>query len=1201
VFVFDGGAPALKRQTINGRKQRREGRRDDAVRTAGKLLALQMQRRAEEEEHRRKDEVTQPRHIHEAEEEPLPENFVYAEEVQMTPQERQQNRKFKKKDAYHLPELDASFAEMGQPNDPRIMSLEELEQYAKQFHTGEDINVYDFSKIDFDSPFFTSLPASDRYNILNAARLRSRLRMGHSKEQLDAMFPDRMAFSRFQIERVAERNNLTQRLMHINSGNDDLGFGVNAVSRIAGERGREYVLVKNDGVEGGWALGVVSNEGQQDKPIDVEKLDQPSDIDDESDEDEFEDVPIEGLNRLPRRAQPRSAPVGEIIARDLEKRRALYKSRNGKAPQRRKPRTQDDPDSLFVAASDEEDWEDVTLATGTRNTTNPAIPADEDEEIRRAIRISKQEGHVSSVADEEEELQRAIAMSMQQNIVPSVTDEDDDYAEVFEQSKAEEPRPFTKGSGMAIAHMANNRSVKVVPRPFLDDDSDDDMDLRTALEASKKTKHKAPQSSFAGPSLSKPVTQPAKPKSSGFDGPLPFEKLDLGSSILGKKKMQQIAEESAGGFEKESDKPNKKEEAKPLPPWFAGDLDDGLTAQRAVEAEERRRDKELMEDEFIFEAPARLRKHDTNEVIDLEAPEQNQSQEVIAISSDEDSEDDTDMIDAPARDITPKTGHLVGMIRAERPPPVLTDAPSALDEAVPLQPRANAIEVETQSDDEPLEWEASGDEAQAEKFQPIVSIVEPIGGNLQPAPRSPQPESEEEEFEDIQIPAIVPATGGPSPFTAVLEGDEEQSAPIPMSELAIQDHEVDVNIPFEDDIYSDPEDEELFRSLAQEEEEHARFASTLNNRSTLDNAAEYERELKQLRNQQKKDRRDADEVTHTMITECQQLLSLFGLPYITAPMEAEAQCAELVHLGLVDGIVTDDSDIFLFGGTRVYKNMFNQAKFVECYLTNDLEAEFGLSRDRLIAIAQLLGSDYTDGLSGVGPVTALEILSEFDSLTAFKDWWDEVQTGRRPKQDDASNPFRRKFRKNSAKIFLPMTFPNPRVEEAYLQPEVDSDPSGFVWGVPDLNALREFLMATIGWSPERTDEVLVPVIKDMNRRDAEGTQANITQFFTGGVGAGSFAPRKRAEAGSKRMESALLRIGARARVGAAGQDMAEEVAEPVAKKAAKRKPTQKGKRSKEVAAGEEEEDSKEYAEPRKKVKKNTKKAKGAKTGNAASE
>lgn len=49
VFVFDGGAPVLKRQTVTSRRARREGRRDDAVRTASKLLAVQMHRRAEEE------------------------------------------------------------------------------------------------------------------------------------------------------------------------------------------------------------------------------------------------------------------------------------------------------------------------------------------------------------------------------------------------------------------------------------------------------------------------------------------------------------------------------------------------------------------------------------------------------------------------------------------------------------------------------------------------------------------------------------------------------------------------------------------------------------------------------------------------------------------------------------------------------------------------------------------------------------------------------------------------------------------------------------------------------------------------------------------------------------------------------------------------------------------------------------------------
>lgn len=46
---------------------------------------------------------------------------------------------------------------------------------------------------------------------------------------------------------------------------------------------------------------------------------------------------------------------------------------------------------------------------------------------------------------------------------------------------------------------------------------------------------------------------------------------------------------------------------------------------------------------------------------------------------------------------------------------------------------------------------------------------------------------------------------------------------------------------------------------------------------------------------------------------------MFGLPYIIAPMEAESQCAWLDEAGLVDGVVTDDNDVFLFGGQRVYR------------------------------------------------------------------------------------------------------------------------------------------------------------------------------------------------------------------------------------------------------------------------------------------
>ena len=99
VFVFDGGAPALKRTTLAARAQRREGRKEDATRTAGKMLALQMRRRAIEETEREKMGVTE-----DMEGDQMGEDVVYFGEVDLRPEERK--RKFRKTDQYHLPNLE---------------------------------------------------------------------------------------------------------------------------------------------------------------------------------------------------------------------------------------------------------------------------------------------------------------------------------------------------------------------------------------------------------------------------------------------------------------------------------------------------------------------------------------------------------------------------------------------------------------------------------------------------------------------------------------------------------------------------------------------------------------------------------------------------------------------------------------------------------------------------------------------------------------------------------------------------------------------------------------------------------------------------------------------------------------------------------------------------------------------------------------
>ncbi|KAI9171765.1 DNA repair protein rad13 [Paramyrothecium foliicola] len=1098
VFVFDGGAPALKRATIQARKRRREGRRDDAVRTAGKLLAVQMQRLADEEKEKRRIEQEEDAPDVQ-QEEPLDlSKVVYVDEIGMSERDRTQTRKFHKKDAYHLPELEGGIAAMGKPDDPRIMSVEELEEYARQFHSGEDVNLYDFSKIDFDGEFFKSLPPPDRYNILNAARLRSRLRMGLSKEQLDDMFPDRMAFSKFQIERVQERNRLTQRLMlEVGMTGLDLTLGVNG--RVAGEKDREYILVKNDGVEGGWALGVVSKEkdvGEAHKPIDVDAIEiqyQAKDEEDVEDDDDFEDVPIEGLNRLPK--LPRSNGVSHQAALDAaENRRRFYDHNTGE-----QMTAKEDEGSLFVGGH-------VNEADGVFNgNADERLHPEEEDDINQAIALSLRNQHgVGAESDAEEEFEDV------QIKQPEWT-----------QKSVVAQKPITSRSGAMIAHIVNNRANAAVPKrkdvhpvaPQPAADSDSDEDLQTVLAKSRKMKRPQPR----------PVIENKK---NPFDGPLPFPKLDWGSSLFSKKTSQKenTAKDQepdagpddemdmAGGFEIEEPQGDK---PKPLPPWLADqtDIRESLKQQQASEKEINAEDRAQAEEE------ERQRQRERQE-------------QLVEIASSSEDESDVEILDRPPPKVESPKVQL-----AQAPEEIAQAQPSSArgpSESRELPPQESPEEEEEPELEDVLPTQPSPPQAIKSDHLPESSVGPRVLGlqeNLESAEtevESPEPEMEDVPAAEPVAPQIAAATAGESVDNRqqahmVLPEDDDLFADLDYNEL------------------SDADDEELLAQMDEEAEEHARFASELNQKSAQQNKEDYEKELRALRSQQKKDRRDADEVTQVMVTECQALLRLFGIPYITAPMEAEAQCAALVKLGLVDGIVTDDSDTFLFGGTRVYKNMFNSNKFVECYLETDIEKEMSLSREQLISLAQLLGSDYTEGLPGVGPVTAVEILSEFPGqkgLEDFREWWTSVQSQPRPAQADLSSPFRKKFRKSQGtKLFLPPSFPSPAVYDAYLHPEVDDSTEAFQWGVPNLEGLRQFLMATIGWSKERTDEVLVPVIKDMNKREAEGTQSNITRFFGGTVGAGArdaFAPRQRAQT-SKRMVAAVDKL----RSNVSGQDGAD--------------------------------------------------------------
>ncbi|XP_038673877.1 DNA repair protein complementing XP-G cells homolog [Scyliorhinus canicula] len=248
-----------------------------------------------------------------------------------------------------------------------------------------------------------------------------------------------------------------------------------------------------------------------------------------------------------------------------------------------------------------------------------------------------------------------------------------------------------------------------------------------------------------------------------------------------------------------------------------------------------------------------------------------------------------------------------------------------------------------------------------------------------------------------------------------------------------------------------------------------------------------------LQSQKQQQERIAATVTGQMYLDSQELLRLFGIPYIVAPTEAEAQCAYLDLTDQTSGTITDDSDIWLFGARHVYKNFFTQDKYVEYYQYIHLHNQLGLDRTKLINLAYFLGSDYTEGIPGVGYVTAMELLNEFlgpglEPLIHIRDWWTEAQKNKKLRD----NPSDTKVKKKLRHLDIYPGFPNPAVAEEYLKPAVDVSTVSLSWGRPDLDEIREFCENRFGWTRKKTDEILLPVMKQLN---AHQSQLRIDSFF----------------------------------------------------------------------------------------------------------
>lgn len=920
LFVFDGGAPPLKRQVVQKRRERRQGNSESIVTTAQKLLAIQVQRQAQESVKRPKA----PRKVT-ATPEPAPSDLDYGDNVayledlplqhpahgttQVELVDSSPEKKFYRKDEFHLPDIKQFTVSK---NDQRIMPESEFQEY------GDDssLDVVDgisIDSVDPNSSEFAELPMATQYMILSHLRLRSRLRLGYTKDQLENLFPNSKDFSKFQIQQVQKRNFYTQKLMNVSGMGDESG---NVTRRIAGEKDKQYTLMKNDD---GWTLSLGVDD---EKPIELDE----------------------------------NGDVVSPVANETDSRIKVEE-------------TDDDEDSDDVL-------EDVPLGQG------------DDEDFDKAV--------IESIYDQYREDYEPVQGSKD----AANNDEDLVVKDVHEIDEMELKEAINQSKKDYLALKIQEEKLQ---KKFVDAIGSKGFDFGLSLLFAPEQKESETAVKNQGPE---------SPKNTG----------------------KTTADEIEESMEEENDFQPQVVKSREVPLWFGASQIESPYAQTAFLADKPRRLDENEEAGIISWTEARemINKNDRS---DGEP------------ASGHETDSDVELLESPLREKPTSPSNVVVVSQLDTPPGA---ASIEIASSKRLDGSVDGVDFEIRNADA--------------KSQSGLAAAQNKVAETDVKDRVAIAETDPDSTVKDRV-----ATSKANP-----DSKEEKK-------VMVMDYD-----------FIDEDPGELAKQMREEEVEHAEFADRIRIQLLSVHTNVSDEQL--LQEKLQKAKRDAEEVTQTMINDVQELLKRFGIPYITAPMEAEAQCAELYKLGLVDGIVTDDSDCFLFGGSRVYKNMFNQKQYVECYTAEDINNSCGLDQEKLINLALLLGSDYTEGIKGVGPVLAMEILAEFGTNEKFKAWFDNNTTNTASKPSSALEKSLLTRIKNG-KLFLPDTFPDQVVVQAYTNPEVDRDDSEFKWGVPSLDQIRSFLMYNVRWTQEAVDEVMVPLIRSMNKRRTEGTQSTITEFF----------------------------------------------------------------------------------------------------------
>jgi flap endonuclease-1 len=192
-------------------------------------------------------------------------------------------------------------------------------------------------------------------------------------------------------------------------------------------------------------------------------------------------------------------------------------------------------------------------------------------------------------------------------------------------------------------------------------------------------------------------------------------------------------------------------------------------------------------------------------------------------------------------------------------------------------------------------------------------------------------------------------------------------------------------------------------------------------------------------------------LTDEMVDESCELLDALGIPWIKAPSEGEAQISHMARNGDVWAAASQDYDTLLFGTptlvrylTLAGKRRLPSGKKVdvtpEVITLTEVLGVLRVTREQLIDMAILIGTDFNDGVRGIGPKRSLDLLQRYGNLESMK-----------------------------GAVAVPEEY--EEVREIFLEPEV-TDEYSVKWARVDSEHVRRIMCDRHSFSVDRVDAVL---------------------------------------------------------------------------------------------------------------------------------